>query len=405
VLTLIVAGCGRAILFQGVFRELRIASGSMAPSHRGPHYAWRCVDCSAFFACDHGQWPGNDIIVCPHCGNRENSRDESQLQPGQRVYIDRFPFFVRDPRRGEVVAFQAGENGWEVKRVIGLPGEKIGIRGGDIWIDGRRRTKSLDEFDETAILVNDAAFPAKRSKLPPRWRSKSNNWKRTADALFQWNDSPPEIDWLTYHHRSGSLSPRAAGLPAPVVDIYGENQNVARPLFLIRDLVLKVTVTADESYQMRVENGLRSIHAECRLDDRRLLLQIDGASHEIPLPSGGTRWVWRLGFIDHQAVVELNGREIFRTALATLSESKTEKFSTTPAAVGASEGSLTLHELQLWRDIYRLDPEGIGRPWQHPQLESHQFLVLGDNAPISMDSRMRGPIRRNLLAGKVLRAR
>jgi len=67
-----------------------------------------------------------------------------------RVIANRLTYRFRSPRRGEIVVFDAppaaarcggGEGGTFVKRLIGLPGERVSERNGTILIDGRR----LDE--------------------------------------------------------------------------------------------------------------------------------------------------------------------------------------------------------------------------------------------------------------------
>lgn len=62
-----------------------------------------------------------------------------------RVVANRFIYRFRDPRRGEIVVFDApaktmaacGESGTFVKRIVGLPGEVVSERNGVVYIDGR----------------------------------------------------------------------------------------------------------------------------------------------------------------------------------------------------------------------------------------------------------------------------
>jgi hypothetical protein len=54
--------------------------------------------------------------------------------------------------------------------------------------------------------------------------------------------------------------------------------------------------------------------------------------------------------------------------------------------------SLDLHRLQVFRDLHYLDPQGLGRDWIAPaKLEPDEVLVLGDNVPVSRDSRHSHP--------------
>ncbi len=63
-----------------------------------------------------------------------------------RVLANRFIWHFSDPKRGDVVVFEApeaaveqcGQGGTYVKRVIGLPGETVSAAEGDVFINGER---------------------------------------------------------------------------------------------------------------------------------------------------------------------------------------------------------------------------------------------------------------------------
>ncbi|HEY6801116.1 MAG TPA: signal peptidase I, partial [Agromyces sp.] len=62
-----------------------------------------------------------------------------------RVVANRFIYRFRDPKRGEIVVFNApartiqvcAEGGTFVKRIVGMPGEAVSERNGIVYIDGR----------------------------------------------------------------------------------------------------------------------------------------------------------------------------------------------------------------------------------------------------------------------------
>ncbi len=57
---------------------------------------------------------------------------------GQINFVNRYSYKHAPPQRGDVVALKAaGEQMLLLKRIIGLPGETIALRGGRILIDGR----------------------------------------------------------------------------------------------------------------------------------------------------------------------------------------------------------------------------------------------------------------------------
>jgi signal peptidase I len=71
---------------------------------------------------------------------------ENTLAIGDRVFVNRFIYHFRSVHRGDIVVFREPGNGPEagtvlIKRVIGLPGDIITLRGGSVYIDGRRLTE------------------------------------------------------------------------------------------------------------------------------------------------------------------------------------------------------------------------------------------------------------------------
>ena len=64
---------------------------------------------------------------------------EPGLYSGQQILIDRLSYNVSMPKRGDVVAFVPNGNEdthISVTRIIGLPGEKVMIKDGYVYIDG-----------------------------------------------------------------------------------------------------------------------------------------------------------------------------------------------------------------------------------------------------------------------------
>src|SRR5919204_2418894 len=80
-----------------------------------------------------------------HCGR---PGDGCEAGSSDRVLANRFIYHFRDPKRKEIVVFNAPrraalicQSGVYVKRIIGLPGDRWEERDGYVYIDGKR----LDE--------------------------------------------------------------------------------------------------------------------------------------------------------------------------------------------------------------------------------------------------------------------
>jgi signal peptidase I len=95
--------------------------------------------------------------------------------------------------------------------------------------------------------------------------------------------------------------------------------------------------------------------------------------------------VLEMSLIDKQVVIALDGKPImnpwpFEIAM-------TAQPARIPVRFGARGIDISLTELKLYRDIYYTDARGrhaINRPYE---LQEDEFFVLGDNSPVSHDSR------------------
>jgi signal peptidase I len=73
----------------------------------------------------------------------QNFRIEGQsMQPnmhdGQFLIVNKLVYYLHPPERGDIVIFHSPENPRKdfIKRVIGLPGEEVDIRDGQVFVDG-----------------------------------------------------------------------------------------------------------------------------------------------------------------------------------------------------------------------------------------------------------------------------
>ncbi|MFQ6111514.1 MAG: signal peptidase I [Nitrospinota bacterium] len=64
---------------------------------------------------------------------------ENTLLVGDHILVNKFIYWFRDPKRGDIVVFKfpRDESRDFIKRVIGLPGEVVEVRGRQVLIDGR----------------------------------------------------------------------------------------------------------------------------------------------------------------------------------------------------------------------------------------------------------------------------
>lgn len=82
------------------------------------------------------------------------------LHDGERIVVEKLTYYAQEPARGDiVVCFYPGHTISRVKRIVGLPGERIAIRNGAVYIDGGL----LDE----GAYWNDIIFGDMEERIVP----------------------------------------------------------------------------------------------------------------------------------------------------------------------------------------------------------------------------------------------
>lgn len=90
---------------------------------------------------------------------------EPTLKDGNYLIIDELSYRLGDPSRGDIVVFHIsdGSSQFLIKRIIGLPGETVEIRDGDVFIGGVELEEeylpdSLTTSGVTRISLDDDDF-------------------------------------------------------------------------------------------------------------------------------------------------------------------------------------------------------------------------------------------------------
>jgi signal peptidase I len=421
ILALVVAA--KLWFVQGIFRPVRIAGASMAETLRGAHRQLNCGDCGFPCRYDVERPPTEDRVVCPNCGYFNRDLRAAVSHPGQRVLIDRLTYRLLPPCRWDLIGFRSEEDPdyWQVKRVVGLPGERISIRQGDIYVDGQLARKTLPQLRAAAVLVYDSGFePRRTAGLPARWRAPPDSgWTRTAEGFSfrARSELGTAGDWLTYHHWRCFASPLPRSDEYPVLDNYGYNQDESRQLHRVSDLMLVARLRlAGGSGRVAIcgydgENWVRvSLEFPARLAS---LYRGDHCVSSAFLPEAAYARDVKLEFAlcDRQVILAVDERVVISWRNESVGPAgdphgAAEQLEPAPSGAQRKEAddgamaqrqpfgiaadglSVVIRRLQVFRDVYYLDPQGLGRDWfTAASLGDDELLVLGDNVPISRDSR------------------
>jgi signal peptidase I len=406
-----------------------VPTGSMAPTLLGLHRELTCTNCGFVFVVGIDEDGTTGEAICPNCGQRGLDAAPAVACVGDRVLVEKLLFEFRRPKRWEVAVFQLPGAPPEayVKRVVGLPGESIRLAGGDVWADGQIVRKSMAEIRAMRILIHDSRFQGHDFQRFPRWLFRcgapsepmQTGWRQTGNLFVRAaaeNQARQNDDWLIYKHWDP-----AQGSYGPVRDFYGYNGNEPRDFNEIDDVGMearmRVSASVDsisvalrsgsDQFVVRVPVGRRGSIAVRRNDQ-----EIPVANCHNPFDEKG---VWPRSILMEAAVfdrrlqVAVDGRLLFEPYDFDNPVSA-DRSTESPVALAAGGGTLEVSELRVYRDIYYTNsPANAPRHAEGTLATVHlgpdEFFVLGDNSPVSNDSRFwsEGPVvRGSMFLGKPL---
>jgi signal peptidase I len=225
-----------AFLFRAFEAEaFVIPTGSMAPTLYGQQRDVYCEKCGTRFAVGVSSPPSPDAevregmlvhsyrsnyAVCPNANCRyPNDVLTHEMFAGDRILVNKFPYEFGEPQRWDVVVFKFPEEAHTnyIKRLVGLPGERLIIENGDIKVcplsEGpqgvfRVARKPPEKQRKLQLPVHDNDRPA-RDLLAAGWPEAWDNEETTAWSAdpkarsFQIDpaaDEPDKLHWLRYAH-------------------------------------------------------------------------------------------------------------------------------------------------------------------------------------------------------------
>lgn len=123
-----------------------IPTGSMAPTLMGEHMHVTCQECGYRFDTDSQSRPReqrgnqrvalNTHLICPMCHFPNPLSSQTASAGGDRILVHKFVYNLVEPSRWDVVVFKEPANPSEnfIKRLVGLPDEKVWIIEGNIYV-------------------------------------------------------------------------------------------------------------------------------------------------------------------------------------------------------------------------------------------------------------------------------
>ncbi|MDO5553448.1 MAG: S26 family signal peptidase [Planctomycetia bacterium] len=190
-----------------------IPTGSMAPTLMGRHKDVHCQECGFRFQVNASEEMDNSTnratsarivaATCPNCFFTQYFGNEEFSYTGDRILVSKVAFDTRALRRWDVSVFRApAEPKFNfIKRIVGLPNERLRIQYGDIfvqkplengkWSDFEIMRKPMVQLKQMLQTVHDNDFQSdtlSQRHWPPRWSDQLTELKQGVSGWLASED-------------------------------------------------------------------------------------------------------------------------------------------------------------------------------------------------------------------------
>jgi signal peptidase I len=454
-----------AFIFRAfVVEAFVIPTGSMAPTLLGAHMRFTCPDCGYVFDVNYSSndaseddmhmpsdgYPRTDIY-CPNCGDHIavparygpenrilNPADAVPVNFGDRILVLKYYYLIGPPARWDVVVFKSPDEPQKehyqqnfIKRLVGLPGEKLMVLDGDIYVWNAKSSKWQIPKDKPRsvqdalwrVVYDNDYYPQKAQRpAPPQfvqpWRPDGVGWDTSKGRTFYF-DNPSGTgslhfdrnansttqtltDYLVYDTGAGYGMNRRAG---PIGSADDENANPVSDLKLSADYTrtagdgpfrLILSRPADVDHTFTAELTREGIHLIHRTSSGEVTT-VDKTYAEAGLNPDKHMFVELIN-VDYRATLRVNGKEIFPQMdyepnvdwLLDQYRNHPRSHRYPEARIEAESQKCALDHISLYRDVYYTNRGAAlqtGTPDSPVVLGPGEYFVMGDNSAISKDAR------------------
>jgi type IV secretory pathway protease TraF len=403
----------------------------MAPTACGPHLSIPCKNCGLEHEVSMSGLAWSTLrarllrpVHCPNCGYELPLPTDVPLQREDQLLVDKL---VR-PQRWDLVMFQPADRparkaGGVVQRLVGLPGEKVEILAGGVFINGHRLLVAPSEAADKWVLVHDTLHtPTRPVPDGPKWQAAESPsvWKWSGGKWI-FHSAKTATGSLAFSGRIADTHPYDATDPArlPALDENAPLVGDVRLETTLESVSGSGTLTFEWQYRGQRAQATIAVSGKATLRVSEFAEEnfaVESASQTVPADvPGGLFTTNRVGLAvrNGYAFLLYGGSVLASLPLGgddpQAAKSRQRRFSG-PCRLGivAAHCSLTLARILLYRDVYYRNPEEMsGIPAQravglaeHPvTLENDAWYLLGDDSTCTGDSRFTGPVRSDALVG------
>ncbi len=309
---------------------------------------------------------------------------------GDRILVNKIIYQYQELQRWDVIVFQypLNQSISFIKRLVGLPGENLSIKNGNIYINEKilRKPPSIQK------LLQYSIFDLSKNAYEEYWITQEKNWNYSNKELKLVTE---DLSFLTY-------SKSIVNEFQPFQDDYFYNRkNPARIVggsHRVGEIELDFSVLPKKNgtvvSQLRSGNFRWMLELSCDPKQSSHIFQYLGESTEPSLDIVSPIFLSSLQIshirfqnFDEMLEVFVNQEKIFELDYALpLKESSNITYEVS-IKLGGKSGEFVFSNIRLYRDIYYSAQRYLWSGVENWQIPSGCYFVLGDNSSDSVDSR------------------